>query len=367
MILILSLVCASLFVAFFIAYSAYLKKRGENEAKEAVIQEMRKSKDFFKSMANEALDQNNRNFLNLAEATLMKPVRESLERFDGKINELEKARVGAYVSLTEQVKVLRTETSLLTKALRSPIARGRWGEMQLKRVVEMAGMVEHCDFVQQESVQAEEMRLRPDMIIRLPMEKQIVVDAKAPLSAYLEAIESENEEMRVQKLKEHARQVRSHIQQLSRKSYWEQFSATPEFVILFLPGETFFSAALEQDPSLIEMGVEQKVILATPTTLIALLRSVAYGWRQEKLSQNAEEISLLGKDLYKRICDMSDHWSKVGKALSSAVSSYNKATGSLESRVLVTARKFKEMQSLQNDAPIEVLSPIEQTTRELNY
>lgn len=391
MLLMLSILSVALAGAAVYFYCAYLKKAAEVQAKEELITEMRRNKDFFKAAAADALQQNNRSFLELAGETLgryqekavgnlekkeqaineiIKPVKESLERFDVKINELEKARVGAYASLTQQVQMLcetqtklKIETSNLTKALRAPTVRGRWGEIQLKRVVEMAGMVGHCDFLEQETTTSEEGRFRPDMIIRLPMEKVIVVDAKAPLSAYLEAIETSDDEVRKQKLKDHARQVKTHIMQLAKKSYWDQFPASPEFVILFLPGETFFSAALEQDPSLIELGVDQKVILATPTTLIALLRSVAYGWRQEKLSQNAEEISLMGRDLYKRICDMGEHWSKVGKSLTQAVTAYNKATGSLETRVLVTARKFKEKQTIAPEEPLEELVSVDQMTR----
>lgn len=330
----------------------------------------------FKGMSADALKHNNESFFQVAEQAfekksqaidrLMKPVKESLEKFDVKIQDLEKARTGAYISLKEQVqalieaqKDLRKETSNLSKALRAPSVRGRWGEMQLKRVVEMAGMLDHCDFYEQETISIDERRYRPDLLVKLPSEKNIVVDAKAPLEAYLEAIETQDEARRLQKLKEHAQQIRMHMTLLSRKSYWEQFQPSPEFVILFLPGETFFSAALEQDPSLIEVGVEQKVILATPTTLIALLRAVAYGWRQESLSRNAEQISALGRDLYKRISDMGGHWTKVGKGLSQAVQSYNKAVGSLESRVLVSARRFVEL----GEEPIESLEPIEQIPR----
>lgn len=324
----------------------------------------------FKGASADALKHNNETFIQLAQQTI-KPVKESLEKFEGKIQELEKARTGAYATLKEQVgslietqKELRNETSNLAKALRAPSVRGRWGEIQLKRVVEMAGMVDHCDFYEQTTaVSAEERRFRPDLLVKLPAEKNIVVDAKAPLEAYLQAVECTNEKERCAKLKDHALSIRNHMALLSRKSYWEQFRPTPEFVILFLPGETFFSAALEQDPTLIEVGVEQKVILATPTTLISLLRAVAYGWRQESLSKNAEQISSLGRELYKRIADMSGHWTKVGKSLGSAVQSYNRAIGSLESRVLVSARRFME---LGTDQEIEALEPIEQIPRDLN-
>lgn len=331
----------------------------------------------FKGVSADALKHNNETFMQIAETAfekksqaiseLVKPVKESLEKFDGKIREIEQARTGAYATLKEQVgslietqKDLRTETSNLVKALRAPTVRGRWGEMQLKRVVEMAGMIDHCDFYEQVSTSTEDRRYRPDLLVKLPGSKNIIVDAKAPLEAYLQAIECVDEKVRIEKLKEHAQSIRTHMTLLSRKAYWEQFQPSPEFVILFLPGEIFFSAALEQDPSLIEMGVEQKVILATPTTLIALLRAVSYGWRQECLSKNAEQISALGRELYRRITDMGGHWEKVGKGLANAVQAYNRAVGSLESRVLVSARRFME---LGEDKEIDPLEPIEQIPR----
>lgn len=329
--------------------------------------------DVFKRLSTDALSANNQSFLELAHSTLqkfqetarmdlgqrqqaigemMQPVHQALCKVDSKILDLEKQRVGAYEVLRQQVlelttsqKELRFETANLVKALRAPSVRGQWGEMQLKRVVEMAGMLSHCDFLEQVSANTEAGRIRPDMIVNLPGGKKIVVDAKAPLSAYLEALEAKDDTERQQKIQDHARQVRQHIRQLSQRAYWEQFAETPDFVVLFLPGETFFSAALEGDPSLIEAGVKEKVILATPTTLIALLRAIAYGWRQESLAESTRAIGELGKELYKRICDMGDHFSRMGRHLTQSVDCYNQTLGTLEKRVFVSARKFKELDS----------------------
>jgi DNA recombination protein RmuC len=290
---------------------------------------------------------------------------------DEQIRQMESTRDQAYGNLTNQIsslistqEKLQSETGNLVKALRSPTVRGRWGEIQLKRVVEIAGMLSYCDFVEQETVTNSSGRFRPDLIVRLPGGKNVVVDAKTPLLAYLEAVEATDDEYRRQKLQDHANQVRTHMTQLSSKLYQEQFEPSPEFVVMFLPGETFFSAALEQDPALIERGVNQKVIPASPTTLIALLKAVAYGWNQEKLARNAQEISSLGKELHDRLRLLGTHIENVGKGLDRAVDSYNKAVGSLESRVMVSARKFVELGAPVTEAIAE-LNPIETTTRNL--
>lgn len=352
----------------------------------------------FQALSAQALKHNNESFMNLAEtvfgkfrdgtqadlekremafAQLMEPLKTSLVKVDEKVAAIEKERVGAYHGMQQQIKSmldaqtdLRKETANLVRALRSPITRGRWGEIQLKRVVEMAGMLEHCDFYEQQSSNLEEgasdkkQRLRPDMLVRLPGQKNIVVDAKAPLQAYLDALEAPNDEVRAERLRDHAGHVKKHIQQLSQKAYWEQFNPAPEFVVLFLPGEPFFSAALEFDPGLIEFGVAQKIILATPTTLISLLRSVAYGWRGERLADNAKEVCELGKVLYRRIGDLSQHVQDLGGRLQGAVQAYNKTIGTLESRVLVSARRFKDL-DLGEGIEVADLPPVEQATRQL--
>lgn len=348
----------------------------------------------FKALAADALKNNSSSFLEIAQETLKRfqseakgdlearqkavadmvaPVRDSLSKVDAQIQQMEIARGEAYGDLKAQVQSLiatqselRSETGNLVRALRTPNVRGRWGEIQLRRVVEIAGMLPYCDFAEQETITGERGRLRPDLVVKLPGGKSVVVDAKTPLQAFLDAFETSDEEARRAALANHARQVRDHMKTLSGKNYWEQFEATPEFVVMFLPGETFFSAALEQDPGLIEHGVLQRVIPASPTTLIALLKAVAYGWNQEKLARNAHEISALGKELHERLRNLAGHITAVGTGLDRAVECYNKAVGSLENRVLVSARKFSELgASVVEDIP--ELEPIETTARALSF
>ncbi|TVQ77936.1 MAG: DNA recombination protein RmuC [Bradymonadales bacterium] len=368
------------------------RKLGEERLK--ILQEAKSSlEDSFRSLSSKALENNNEAFLTLAKTQfesfqersvsqlnekknsiqeLVKPVKESLDRVDSKIQEIEKSRIQSESSLLKNLELLqsthqelRTETSSLVAALRTPQTRGRWGEMQLKRVVEMAGMLDHCDFVTQSSENHETGRLRPDLVVHLPGGKKVVVDAKTPLASYLEALESSDPEKRLQKLKDHARHVRKHIEDLSRKSYWSQFQPSPEFVILFLPGESLFGAALEQDPSLIEAGVAQNVILATPTTLIALLRAVSYGWQQESLTENVKSLGQLGQDLYKRVADLGGHLQKLGRNLKQSVDSYNLVVGNVESRVLVTARKMRDQRLIGNEGEIPKLDGLDQIPRQL--
>jgi DNA recombination protein RmuC len=325
--------------------------------------------DAFNSLSANALRSNSEEFLKLAH-TSVAPIKEALGKFDSKIQALEVAREGAYQGLLQQVsqlldagRQLRSETSSLAQALRSPVVRGQWGEIQLRRVVEMAGMLSYCDFTEQETLRTETGVLRPDLIVKLPAGKTIVVDAKAPVASYLDAMALEDEGARKAKLQAFAKLVRDRVTELGRKSYWDQFDHTPELVVLFLPGDHFYSAALQEDPSLIEFGVEQKVLIATPVNLIGLLRAVAYGWRQEAIALNAREISDLGAELYKRISDLGGHWIDLGKNLARTVEAFNSAVGSLESRVLVSARRFRELGATPSALEIEVLEPVEKSPR----
>lgn len=344
----------------------------------------------FQALSGEALKQNNEAFLKLAAVSfealqakaegelaqrqqaidsLVRPLQESLQRYDEQIRLLEQSRQSAYGGLDQHLKALaeshqrlQQETGNLVKALRAPTVRGQWGEITLRRVAELAGMVDHCDFIEQASVTGEEGRLRPDMVVQLPGGRQIVVDAKTVLAAYLDAHEASDDTQRLQALRRHAEQVRSRMDELSLKAYWTQFERAPEFVVLFLPGEQFLGAALDQDPRLIEEGFARGVVLATPATLIALLRAVAYGWRQEQLAAHAEEAGKLGKDLYERMAVLAEHINDVGQALGKSVSAYNRAVGSLETRILPAARRFKEL-GVSSDKEIPVLEPAELVPR----
>jgi DNA recombination protein RmuC len=281
---------------------------------------------------------------------LLDPMRKGLEKVETVIQGVEKDRAGAYGALLEQVKglaqsqgELKSETANLVKALRAPQVRGRWGEIQLRRVVELAGMLDHCDFREQSGVSTADGRLRPDLVVRLPGGKSVVVDAKTPLEAYLLSLEAKDDAARDGHLADHARQVRNHMKDLSQKAYWDQFAEAPEFVVMFLPGETFFSAALQKDPALIEFGVEQKVIPASPTTLIALLRAVAYGWQQERIAENAQAIYEAGRDLCDRLRVFTEHYQRVGKGLQSAMDAYDAAARSMQQRLLPGARRLEEL------------------------
>ncbi|MEW6186970.1 MAG: DNA recombination protein RmuC [Thermodesulfobacteriota bacterium] len=349
-----------------------------------------KMEDAFKALSAQCLASNNQQFLDLARTTLEKyqsqaktdleqrqkavegavlPLKETLEKYTQQVQAMETARQQAYGSLSQYLesmavaeKQLQKETSNLVQALRSPQVRGRWGEITLKRVAELAGMSEHCDFYEQESVEGEGGKLRPDMVVRLPNQKLVVVDSKAPLQSYLDSLDSPTEEERKNRLRDHARLIQSHLKKLAGKEYWDQFSEAPEFVILFLPGENFFSAALEQNPYLIEEGVNRRVILSTPTTLITLLRAVAYGWRQEALAENAQAISELGKTLFERLVKFGGHFADLGRHLDKSLTAYNEVVGSLESRILPAARRFKEL-GISSKAQVPALTSLEKKAR----
>jgi DNA recombination protein RmuC len=311
-----------------------------------------KLRDAFQSLAAEALKDNRTAFLDLARtsfAGFQQPIADTLKRVDQRLSDAERDRVATYARLAEQMAALGATTSTLSRALRTPAVRGRWGEMQLRRVVEIAGMLQRCDFDEQPPLLGDNGRQRPDLIVHLPGGKQIVVDAKAPLEAYLDAQEAHDEEARGSRLQAHARQVREHMDKLGSKSYWESLGDSPELVVLFLPGETLFSAALQNDLTLIEHGLRQRVLLASPITLIALLTTVAHSWRQEALTENYREVARLGREFYERLAVFADHLDEVRKKLDGAVQAYNQAAGSFEARVLVSARKLKDLKVTTSD------------------
>jgi len=339
-------------------------------------------KETFESLSHQALRTSNSEFLKLAEERLgqrqkeidasLTPLRTALERYEGEIRGLEQARDQAYGSLRSEVErlarlseQLQGETGNLVNALRSPQVRGRWGEVTLHRVVELAGMAEHCDYVEQMTLETEGGRLRPDMVVNLPGGRAIVVDAKVPLSAYLEAMGAATEDLRQAAMTRHARQVREHMGALAAKAYWEQFSTAPELVVMFIPGESFVAAAAQADPALIEDGMNRKVVVATPTTLIALLHAIAYGWKQERIASNAEGIHKLGRELYDRLRSLGGHFEGVGTALGRAVNAYNAFVGSMETRVLPSARRFRDLGAASGDE-IATLAPIDQAPRQLD-
>ncbi len=365
-------------------------QKNAQEKLDLLNQAEQKLSDAFKALSSEALKSSNEEFLRLAKSTLekyqegakgdlekrqqaidelVKPLKESLNNVDSKLADIEKARTGAYEGLTAQIKLLgsseaelRKETLNLATALRSPTTQGLWGQMVLRNVVERAGMTKHCDFTEQVSVITETGRQQPDMVISLPGNRRIVVDSKVSLEACRRGLQADDEKVRKDNLKEHAKNVRTQISNLAAKSYWEQFQPGPECVVLFLPGEVFFSVALQEDPNLIEFGIERRVWLASPTTLIALLRGVAHIWRQEQLAENAQIISKLGKELYERVRVLANHLNDLGKNMNGAVKAYDKAVGSLERNVLVTARKFRELGAGMGDE-VESPQPIDKSTR----
>lgn len=364
------------------------------EEQKSLIEAMKtEMTDTFNALSSAALKSSSEDFLRLASEHLgkvvtdtkgklgehkvamegmIKPLYETLKRYEEQIRVIEESRHKAYGSLEEQLRSLASthehlqrETSNLVSALKRPQVRGRWGEMQLRRVAELSGMSMHCDFTEQQSMDTEKGRIRPDMIVHLPMEREIIVDSKVSLEAYLDAVSASAEDERKTKMEKHAQQIRTHMNKLASKDYWSQFKQSPEFVVLFIPGESFLSSALEIDNTIIEDGIQKRVIIATPTTFIALLRAIAYGWRQEQMTKNAQEISELGRQLYERMNTLVQHFDSIGSNLEKAIGAYNKAVGSMESRILPSVRRFKELGVTGADE-IPVVEQIDQTPRSLS-
>ena len=361
------------------------ERRSANDRLKLLEQAEQTLREAFASVSAEALRANNQSFLQLAKASLsefqkqavidldhrqrsidslVKPLHETLGQVDAKLQQVEKERASSNVRLNEQLQALATSTSNLERALQTPHVRGGWGEVQLRRVVELAGMLNHCDFSEKTTAQTANGRLVPDMVINLPGGRHIIIDAKVPYVAYRQAVEAAGDDERAARLREHAGQVKAHMVNLGSKDYWAQFQPAPEFVFMFLPGEGYFSAALQHDPGLIEFGVTKRVIPASPLTLIALLRAVAYGWQQERIARNAEEVSALGRELYERIYHLAGHLDELAKGLTRTVVAYNRTVGTIESRVLVTARRFKEL-GVSAAEPIPAVTTVEHMPRPL--
>jgi len=369
-----------------------LEKKQQKQLDEILQQTQAQLANTFNQLSNEALSRNNNSFLKLAEENLkrfqseakadlsskekaieqlVKPINEALQQTTKQIHDIEKERKESYGSLrttidqmTKSQQQLQLETQNLVQALRRPEVRGQWGEMTLRRLAELSGMVAHCDFFEQTHTATENGSIRPDMIVKLPEKRDIIVDAKTPLDAYLSAIQAKDDSERQRELKRHAQIIRSRVRELARKNYWSEYSNSPEFVVLFIPGEQFLSAALEVDPALLEDSMSQNIILATPTNFIALLRAVSYGWKQQALAENAENIRELGETLYKRLSTFGNHLSKLGNSLGSTVNHFNSAVGSLERQVLPGARKFTEM-GISSKSDITDLPPVEQQPRQV--
>ncbi len=375
-----------------LATTLELERRNAEERLAAQARTREQLTETFGALSSQALKHNTEEFLKLAQENLkqfhiqaqgelgqreksieqmVKPIREALEKTERQIREIEKDRKEAYGALHRHLEsmavaqqTLQGETRNLVQALRRPEVRGQWGELTLRRVVELAGMVEYCDFYEQEHVTTEEGALRPDMVVRMPDSREIVVDVKTPLDAYLSAMEASDEDGRARELDRHARKVRERVNELSKKAYWSQFKSAPDFVVLFIPGEQFLSSALERDRTLLEDALRQKIILSTPTSFVALLRAVAYGWRQQALAENADRIRELGEQLYGRLATFTEHLSKLGRNLGTSVDAYNKAVGSLERQVLPGARKMEELGISARKTP-EVLEPLDKAVRDL--